>query len=87
MAKLKLLDFGAPHFCGTCGGSGESYSIDHSLVGSYVWKARRAVGMKQGELANALAISQTYMCDLEKGNRNWSDDLFTKTMNILEPTK
>jgi len=39
---------------------------------------RRGAGLTQGECAERMGICQAYLCDLEKGNREWNAKLFEK---------
>lgn len=43
-------------------------------IGNVLAQARKAHGIKQGDLADAMGISRTYLADIEAGRRNLPDD-------------
>lgn len=40
-----------------------------SLVGDMIERRRRFLGMRQREVADALGVSVSYVCDIERGHR------------------
>lgn len=59
--------------CQCCGGSG--YVMDHVAVGAYQRGLREKRGKSLREVAKAMEKSAPYVSDLERGRRNWSDEL------------
>jgi transcriptional regulator with XRE-family HTH domain len=45
--------------------------LESKTTGKTVRELRTVKGMSQKELAGAIGISTSYMCELEKGTRNW----------------
>lgn len=45
--------------------------------------ARQSLNISQKALAIEMECSQGYLCDLEKGTRRWSLDLFNKAKSAL----
>lgn len=41
-------------------------------------KIRAAAGLSQAALGKLMKITSAYICDLEKGYRNWNDDLIER---------
>lgn len=39
-------------------------------IGTKIRRARRALGIRQGELADRVACSQSHLCDIERGRRS-----------------
>jgi AraC-like DNA-binding protein len=70
MVKLKTQD------CKYCDGSGQQ--LDHERVGDYLRTKRINSGITQARVAEAMKISKPYLCDLEHGFRNWSNDLIAR---------
>ncbi len=49
--------------------------------------ARRQAGLKQWELAQRLGISQTMLCDLERGRKVVTEELADRILIALRPGK
>ena len=58
--------------------------LDTPATATAIVKAREALGISQKALALELAVSQSYLCDLEKGSRRWSLALFNSAKSALE---
>ena len=59
--------------CHCCGGSGEEYN--HQAMGAELRGLRLRAGISLTALAGRLKCSPPYLSDLEKGKRNWRDEL------------
>lgn len=57
--------------------------IDHDKAGRLVREARRDAGISLRRLAKAMGFSAPFICDLERGRRNWTDETFKLAMKIL----
>jgi predicted transcriptional regulator len=68
--------------CPKCGGTGKV--IDDKALGRELNKKRMAKGVKLREVAREMKFSASYICDLEKGRRQWSADLEKKYRLALE---
>lgn len=62
--------------CRCCQGSGQEY--DHKAVGETMRKIRLNAKLSQAALGKLMKITAAYICDLEKGYRNWNDDLIER---------
>lgn len=58
--------------CHCCQGSGTEF--DNVSVGAKLRAAREKKGISQDFVATAMGFSKPYICDLEKGRRNWCED-------------
>lgn len=58
--------------------------IDSTATGDRVRAARLASGKSLRHVADRLAISATYLSDLERGLRNWTPQLFDRLVAVLE---
>lgn len=56
--------------CNACNGTGKT--IDHRQYGEAMRNRRLAKKIKLVDHAKKMGISQPYLCDLERGNRNWT---------------
>jgi transcriptional regulator with XRE-family HTH domain len=68
--------------CRCCEGSGKE--LDHKSIGPMMKQRRLKAGLTQGEVALRMGISGAYVCDLERGTRNWRDELIAKYGKALE---
>lgn len=75
MPKLKT------QACPTCGGSG---STPAEGVGEVLRTEREKAGITREALATAMSISMSYLGDLEKGNRRWTNELLESYQKGLE---
>lgn len=75
--KLKL----ATQTCKECGGKG---SLPADDVGQILKGERERVGVEQKELAEYMGISATYLYDLERGNRRWTNEYLAAYLKGLE---
>lgn len=57
--------------------------IDHSATATAVRAARVQRAVSQYSLSEALGISASYLSDLEKGKRNWSEKLVNAVEEAL----
>lgn len=53
---------------------GTQTEIDHKLVGCAVTDARMKRSVPQKKLAKILGVSASFLSDLERGNRLWTED-------------
>ena len=58
--------------------------LDTPATAAAIVKARETLGISQKALALELSVSQSYLCDLEKGSRRWSLALFNSAKAALE---
>lgn len=59
--------------CHCCGGTGEE--TDHAALGAKMRSLRQSKGLSIRQLARKLRFTPAYLSDLEKGKRNWRDEL------------
>lgn len=59
--------------CHCCGGSGQE--LDHAAMGATMRAIRERKGISIRQLASKLRLSAPYLSDLERGRRNWRDEL------------
>jgi transcriptional regulator with XRE-family HTH domain len=52
--------------------------IRNEQAGEMIRELRERKGVSLLALSNAVGYSQQYVSDLERGRRNWSNDLFNK---------
>jgi transcriptional regulator with XRE-family HTH domain len=65
MVKLKT------QVCNSCGGIGTMPAED---VGAVLREEREKAGVSQKDVAGHMGISDTFLYDLEKGNRRWTNE-------------
>jgi len=53
-------------------------AVDHVATGKMVRERRKALGMTVREAGKIMGISAPYLCDLERGRRNWNDTVIAK---------
>ena len=58
--------------------------MDYCKIGQKIRKYRKAKGMSQEELAEAVGISVTHMSHIETGNTKLSLPVFVSLVNALE---
>lgn len=59
--------------CHCCDGSGKE--LNHVVIGAEMRALRHKVGLSLQEMANRMGFTKPYLSDLERGKRNWNDDL------------
>lgn len=59
--------------------------IDHEKTGAYYRTTREALGLSLREVANRLEFSASFVSDLERGRRNWTQDLANQFTRALNP--
>lgn len=59
--------------CHCCTGTGKE--LDHAAVGASMRRLRTARGLSLQEISRRLDLSLSYVSDLERGRRNWNDEL------------
>jgi len=59
------------------------YIIDHKATGQFMKRLRKASGNSLSDVAKAMKISVSYLCDLEHGRKKWSEKLTTKYYEAL----
>jgi predicted transcriptional regulator len=62
--------------CEHCAGTGKQ--IDHRLLGESLRLFRSSAKVTATEVAAALGLSKSYICDLELGRREWRRDLIIR---------
>lgn len=62
----------------------ENAALDSTATGASVASVRRQLNIAQKTLAIEMGISQSFLCDLEQGKRDWWMDTFTKAKSALE---
>jgi len=62
--------------CSVCKGSGRE--IDPVGTGEELRLLRKAKKLAQQDIADHMGLSKQHICALEKGNRNWNDDLIAR---------
>jgi transcriptional regulator with XRE-family HTH domain len=60
-----------------------NYEIDHRKAGLSVRKRRVSLGISVLDLADALGLKKSYMSDLERGRRNWTDKRFKEAHRAI----
>lgn len=58
--------------------------IDNAATGRALRTMRTKKCVSLRELARRMEITAPYLCDLERGNRNWNDDLFARYQKALK---
>ena len=59
--------------CRKCKGSGTE--IDDAAVGAEMRKLRASKNITLKAIAHTLGVSASYICDLERGYRNWTETM------------
>ena len=67
--------------CHCCQGSG--LEQDDRVLGQNLKKKRLAAGLTGVQMARALHISTSFLCQLEAGHRTWQPELVTAYHNVL----
>ena len=62
----------------------ENAALDSKATGSAVANVRRQLSIQQKTLAIEMGISQSFLCDLEQGKRDWWMDTFNKAKAAME---
>lgn len=60
---------------------------DHKAIGHRMAQEREKMGMAQSELGLAMNLSATYICDLEKGRRNWTPQMIDRYLAAVRGIK
>jgi len=58
--------------------------VDHMECGRIVRVARSEKAMTAKRLAELMNVSAAYVCELERGKRNWNIDLYSKALIIIQ---
>lgn len=58
--------------CHCCNGSGTE--LDHIAVGADLRTLRESKGLTLDHVSSRMKLSSPYLCDLERGRRNWTED-------------
>ena len=58
--------------------------VDHVECGRIVRVARSEKAMTAKRLAELMNVSAAYVCELERGKRNWNIDLYSKALTIIQ---
>lgn len=66
--------------CSKCNGSGVEAQID----GATMRTAREKANVSMGQMARELGLSVTYVSDLERGYRLFSEDLARRFLAVLK---
>ena len=75
MTKLKTQP------CRTCAGQG---TLPADNVGPILKEEREGLGITQVDMAGHMSISTTFLYDLERGNRRWTNELLASYQAGLE---
>jgi predicted transcriptional regulator len=57
---------------------------DHKAIGKNVRKERERRKISQAKLAKKVDISGAYLSELERGRRNWTEELFNAVKKAME---
>lgn len=68
--------------CPKCAGTGRI--ADQKALGRKMRERRDAAGLNAKEVAGRMNIHPTYLSDLERGTRNWNDDLIQRFEKAIE---
>lgn len=58
--------------------------LDVRATALLIRKCRESIAVSQKAVALEVGISQSYLSDLESGNRHWSLAMFNKVKNAME---
>lgn len=58
-------------------------AINHRATGEQMRTLRLRAGITQEQMAKALGLGAPYLCDLEHGRRNWSEELAAKAALVI----
>ena len=68
--------------CSRCGGSGREF--DPAAVGQQMRELRMKAGLTLATVAARMVLSAPYISDLERGNRNFNEELVTRYKEALK---
>jgi transcriptional regulator with XRE-family HTH domain len=68
--------------CPKCGGVGEVE--DNAVIGTRMLSLRIAKVVTALTVATRMDISRSYLCDLEKGRRQWTPDLKQRYQDAVD---
>lgn len=71
-----------PSPCRCCRGSG--VEKNHKTLGQSMRNSRIKAGLSMRKMAKKIGISFSFLAQLEKGNRHWTEDVEYKFLKILE---
>lgn len=60
--------------------------VDHEATGKLWRETRKGLGISLRALAKELDVSAAYLSDLERGRRNWTEELETRYIKGLTAT-
>jgi SOS-response transcriptional repressor LexA len=86
-AYIAVNEYGANIFRIFLGVKGIFGIVIHMTPGTAIRAARKAKGMTQVELAEALGISQSHLSEMEAGRRTVTDEVLADAKKILGPLK
>ena len=61
--------------------------VDHEATGADWRRHREQAGVSLRDLAQTMGVSAPYLSDLERGRRNWSDEIENKVASALRVQK
>ncbi len=61
------------------------YLREHRLNGQYARDQREASKLSLRTVATRMGVSAMMLCDLERGNRNWTASMLTKWETAMSP--
>lgn len=67
--------------CKRCRGTGREFDL--ASVGEQMARFRKRAGLSGREMARRLGISAMYLCDLERGRRQWNREFLTNYKKCL----
>jgi len=70
-----------PRTCPRCGGTGSD--IDHQAIGAVLSTRRMKMGKQAKDVASLMGVTPWKLCKLEKGNRNWTEELISAYEDAL----
>jgi transcriptional regulator with XRE-family HTH domain len=68
--------------CRCCGGSGTE--LDNKATGAEMRAMRISKGMSLRQVGAKMKLCAPYICDLEKGHRNWTEPLVAKYRKAVQ---
>jgi transcriptional regulator with XRE-family HTH domain len=71
-----------PQQCHCCNGSG--VEKNHKTLGQSMRNSRIKAGLSLRKMAKKIGISFSFLAQLERGNRHWTQDVEYKFLKALE---
>jgi len=61
--------------------------VDHAALGHDLRVEREEMGIAQAEVARAMKLSPSFVCDLEYGKRNWTPKMIDRYLAAVKGIK